>query len=110
MASLVAAGEWTTYGDISAAVHVGDKSRARMVARAAANDHSFPNAHRVLAHDGSVVRGPGNEAERQRAIGRLRREGIEFDARGNADRSKRLHWDELVRRAGHPARQSRQVQ
>jgi alkylated DNA nucleotide flippase Atl1 len=103
MASLVARGEWTTYGDISAAVHGGDKSRARMVARAAANDPSFPNAHRVLAHDGSVIRAPDNEAERRRAIRRLRNEGIRFDARRRADRSQRLHWDALRRRAGHRA-------
>jgi alkylated DNA nucleotide flippase Atl1 len=109
MASLVAAGEWTTYGDISAAVHAGDKTRARRVARSAANDHSFPNAHRVLAHDGSVVRAPGNEAEQRRAIGRLRREGIEFDARGHADRSRRLHWDALRRRAGRRAVRERRA-
>ena len=102
-AALVRAGEWTTYGDLSAAVHAGDKSRARAVARAAATVDCFPNAHRVLGHDGKVIRGPGHDDERLRAAGRLRREGVDFDAAGRAVASARVHWDELRRRAGRRA-------
>jgi alkylated DNA nucleotide flippase Atl1 len=89
-------GEWTTYGDISAAA-TGSKRRARAVGREAAESDSFPNAHRILASDGTVSRGPGGNTEAARR--RLEAEGVGFDRLGRADPARRVHWDELVRRA-----------
>lgn len=104
-AALVRAGEWTTYGDISSAV-AGTPRAARRVGRAAAILESFPNAHRVLRGDRTIARGSressSNEIETTRE--RLRAEGVSFDSRGRADPARRVHWDELRRRAGLPAR------
>jgi alkylated DNA nucleotide flippase Atl1 len=91
-------GEWTSYGDISAAVH-GSFRAARAVGRAAATDDDFPNAHRVLRADGSISRGAaGGDVARVRA--RLEGEGIGFDRQGRADPALRVEWDELARRSG----------
>jgi alkylated DNA nucleotide flippase Atl1 len=100
VARLVRAGEWTTYGDISAAV-TGSVRAARVVARAAARNDDFPNAHRVLRADGTVTRGQGpRRAERvDRIRSVLAGEGVEFDLRGRADPRAHVHWDELGRRA-----------
>jgi hypothetical protein len=73
-----------------------------MVARAAATYADFPNAHRVLGHDGTIVRGPNGDERRARR--RLVSERVTFDRRGRADRSQRVHWDELQRRSGRSAR------
>lgn len=100
VARLVRPGEWTTYGDISAAAHEGTKGMARRVAHAAATDPGFSNAHRVLGHDGRVIRGPDDDREARRAVSRLRTEGVEFTHSGHADPSQRIHWDELRRRMG----------
>jgi alkylated DNA nucleotide flippase Atl1 len=101
VARLVRKGEWTTYGDISAAV-MGSVRAARAVARAAAISDDFPHAHRVLRADGTVVRGEGpRRAERvDRARSALAAEGVAFDLAGRADPAARVHWDELARRAG----------
>jgi alkylated DNA nucleotide flippase Atl1 len=100
-ASLVARGEWTTYGDISAAA-AGSKRAARAVAGAASKNESFPNAHRVLRHDGTVARtaGPGHDERVNRARRALEAEGVSFDPSGRADPAARVYWDELARRRG----------
>ena len=100
IASLVNAGEWTTYGDVSIAVR-GDNKAARAVGRAAAVVSGFPHPHRVLMEGGfisehwldSAGRGP-EECRR-----RLDEEGVRFDEVGRADPSQRVAWDELRRRA-----------
>ena len=103
VARLVREGEWTTYGDISAAV-TGSVRAARAVARAASVSADFPHAHRVLRADGSVGRGEGpRRAERiARARSALGAEGVAFNLAGRADPAARVHWDELARRAGAP--------
>jgi alkylated DNA nucleotide flippase Atl1 len=75
-----------------------------MVARAAATYAGFPNAHRVLGHDGTIVRGPNGDGDERRARRRLVSERVTFDRRGRADGSLRVHWDELQRRSGGSAR------
>jgi len=101
VARLVRAGEWTTYGDISAAV-TGTVRAARAVARAAALSDDFPNAHRVLRADGTIARGEGpRRAERvDRVRWALEDEGVAFGLSRRADPAARVHWDELARRAG----------
>ncbi|MGH2694816.1 MAG: MGMT family protein [Actinomycetota bacterium] len=99
-AALVRAGEWTSYGDISAAVH-GSGRAARAVGGAAATSDSFPNAHRVLRSDGTIAPRTAPHSDDPLAVrARLESEGISFDARGRADPRRRVHWDELQRRAG----------
>ena len=96
-------GEWTTYGDIAAAV--GKPGAARAVGREAATSESFPNPHRVLKGDGTISR--GGRRQRGRSIERARRlleqEGIAFSPSGRADPAARIYWDELKRRAGQVA-------
>ena len=95
-------GEWTTYGDISAAVR-GDKRAARAVGRAAATEDEFPNAHRVLRSPGRISPGVGACSGGRGVEGvreRLFAEGVVFDETGRADPTKHVHWDELRRRAG----------
>ena len=99
VARLVRPGEWTSYGDISAAVH-GSPRAARAVGRAAATSDDFPNAHRVLRSDGSIARGTGPCANGVLSVReRLEREGIAFDKGGRADGAHKVEWDELARRA-----------
>ena len=99
VAALLRRGEWTSYGDI-AAVAFGTKRLARKVGAAAASSDDFPNAHRVLTADGRVSRGPaGSEAWVARVEAKLASEGIAFRDR-RADPARRVHWDELARRAG----------
>ena len=102
VAAQVRSGEWTTYGDISTAAR-GDSRWARAVGNEAANSSDFPTPHRVLGHSGFVTRGSeGAEVDRARA--HLEAEGIRFTS-GRADPARRIHWDELARRAGvAPAR------
>jgi alkylated DNA nucleotide flippase Atl1 len=103
VARLVRAGEWTTYGDI-AAVAFGSLRRARMVGRAAATSDDFPHAHRVLTSTGTVSRGPS--ASERRCAGareKLESEGVAFSGK-RADPARRVHWDELARRAGSSPR------
>ena len=104
IARLIRPGEWTSYGDISAAVH-GSSRAARAVGRTAATSDEFPNAHRVLRSDGSISRGTGPCASGVlTARERLEREGIAFDRRGRADPGRKVEWDELARRAGSEPR------
>lgn len=98
-AAHVRAGEWTTYGDLSAAV-LGHKRAARFVGMLAATDERFPNAHRVLTSEGRISRPDGNTGPARR---RLDSEGVSF-VRGRADPARRVHWDELQRRDGRVAR------
>jgi alkylated DNA nucleotide flippase Atl1 len=102
VARLVQKGEWTTYGDISGAV-LGHKRAARIVGALAATDDLFPNAHRVLTSEGRVSR-PGRDPKP--AARALESEGVAF-VRGRADPTRRIHWDELQRRGGRVARDSR---
>lgn len=105
MAGLVRRGEWTTYGDVSAAAR-GDKRAARAVGAAAARDPRFPSPHRVLA-GGGVISRPG-DASSEGGLAEIRRrlesEGIGFDKRGRADPARHVHWDELAHRAGRAGR------
>jgi alkylated DNA nucleotide flippase Atl1 len=101
-AARVRAGEWTTYGDLSAAV-LGHKRAARFVGTLAATDDRFPNAHRVLTSEGRISRPDGNSGPARR---RLASEGVDF-VRGRADPVRRVHWDELQRRGGRVARHNR---
>jgi alkylated DNA nucleotide flippase Atl1 len=71
-------GEWTTYGDVAAAVS-GNVNHARSVARVASTNPAFANPHRILSAGGKIHpdwhddegRGP-EECER------LREEGVGF--------------------------------
>ncbi len=102
MASLVQAGEWTTYGDISIAVR-GDTQGARAVGRAAATLPDFPHPHRVLQASGLVPDGwrttgsdlPNPEVCRQR----LGAEGVTFESNGRASRTRYVGWETLKERA-----------
>src|ERR671918_3244793 len=93
VARLIRRGEWTTYGDISAAV-TGSVRAARAVARAAARSDDFPHALRVLRADGSVARGEGpRRAERvERARRALAAEGVAFSLAGRANPVARVYW------------------
>jgi alkylated DNA nucleotide flippase Atl1 len=102
VARLVREGEWTSYGDISAAV-LGHKRAARVVGALAATDDRFPNAHRVLTSEGRVSR-PGRDPKP--ATQALENEGVTF-VHDRADPTRRVHWDELQRRRGRVARGSR---
>ena len=99
MARHVRAGEWTTYGDISIAVF-GNHKAARGVGRAAATIANFPNPHRVLLEGGVIAptwedrAGRGPEECRRR----LAEEHITFTGDGRADPTRRIAWDELMRR------------
>ena len=99
IAGLVARGEWTTYGDISIAIH-GSPRYARHVGRAAASLDGFPNALRVLASGGVIAAGwRGHDGEGPDACRtRLEGEGVRFRA-GRADPARYRPWEELLRRA-----------
>jgi alkylated DNA nucleotide flippase Atl1 len=97
---LVAAGEWTTYGDVAAAA--GRPGAARMVGRLAALHPAFANAHRVLGAGGRIVRpAPADTARCRR---RLEEEGVCFSG-ALADPARRVGWNDLRGRA--PAVRSR---
>ena len=97
-------GEWTSYGDIAAAVH-GTPRAARAVGRITSSSDDFPNAHRVLRADGSIAAGRGPCANRGVPVREaLEREGVSFDRRGRADPTQKVEWDELARRVGVKAR------
>lgn len=101
-AASVGAGEWTSYGDLSAAV-LGHKRAARFVGTLAATIERFPNAYRVLTSEGRISRPDGDTEPARR---RLEAEGVSF-VRGRADPARRVHWDELQRRDGRVARGNR---
>ncbi|MGH2754239.1 MAG: MGMT family protein [Actinomycetota bacterium] len=84
VARLVRRGEWTSYGDIAAAA--GVPRAARAVGRDAATSDDFPNAHRVLRHDGTVAGSYADGSEREGRVRRLlENEGVLFSAAGRAD-------------------------
>lgn len=99
IASLLEPGEWTTYGDISAAA-TGRSSAAMAVGAIARNNPDFPNAHRVLNLRGVPPTGwrsdTGGGPDECRE--RLAAEGIRFLAGGFADPSQRVDASELSRR------------
>lgn len=99
VAGLVRPGEWTTYGDVSAAA-LGNGRWARLVGTIAATDERFPNAHRILTAEGRISR-PGGDTGAARSA--LENEGVVF-VRDRADRARRVHWDQLQRRDGRVAR------
>lgn len=82
-AALVQPGEWTTYGDVAAAA--GASRSPRAVGREAAVSEDFPNAHRVLRHEGTIARGRTSEAARARRL--LEGEGIAFSPSGSVPHS-----------------------
>lgn len=90
-------GEWTTYGDIAAAVS-GNVNQSRSVARIASTNPAFANPHRVLNVGGRINpdwhddqgRGP-EECER-----RLTEEGIRF-VEGKAQ-AGRIDYDTIKQR------------
>ena len=100
VARAIRRGEWTSYGDIAAAIH-GTPRAARAVGRTTATSDDFPNAHRVLRADGSIAAGSGACADRGAPVReRLEKEGVAFDRRGRAEAGARVEWDELARRVG----------
>lgn len=107
IARLVGPGEWTSYGDVAAAVH-GNARAARAVGRTTATSDDFPNAHRILRADGSIAAGQGPCANRGVPVRKkLEQEGIAFDRRGRAEAKNKVEWDELCRRAGLRAQMSK---
>lgn len=100
---IIGEGEWTTYGDVAAAVS-GNVNQARSVARVASTNPAFANPHRVLNAGGRIHpdwhddegRGP-EECER-----RLREEGVNF-LDGEAQGS-RIDYETIAQRLGAPAR------
>jgi alkylated DNA nucleotide flippase Atl1 len=92
---LVLPGEWTTYGELGAAVTDGGNA-ARLVAHLASQHPGFANAHRVLASDGRVA---GDEAGARRRKARLVAEGVAFHGRV-ADPARRVGWVALRGRLG----------
>ncbi len=99
VAALLRLGEWTTYGDISTAVH-GSARAARAVGRAAATISGFPNAERVIGKDGRVPSGWRDDAGRgpEECRRRLEAQGVRFDE-GRADPARHVGWEVLAGRA-----------
>jgi methylated-DNA-protein-cysteine methyltransferase-like protein len=80
-------GETTAYGVV--AQRAGLPGRARMVARVLSqNDDSALPWHRVLRSDGQSAFPPGS-SQREEQLKRLRREGVEIDARGRVRSGRR---------------------
>ncbi len=94
IASLLQAGEWTTYGDISWVAY-GHSKAAHAVGRVAGQVAAFPNGHRVLREGGRISPGwrswPGGVDECRR---RLEAEGVRF-SNGGADLKRRVAPDKL---------------
>jgi alkylated DNA nucleotide flippase Atl1 len=93
-ACVVPEGCWTAYGEIGAAA-TGSRRTARVVARLAANDPTFPNAWRVIHADGTIPDGWGRTAGGPaRCRARLEAEGVTFRS-GRADPARKILSDEL---------------
>ncbi len=101
IAQLVAAGEWTTFDDISLVVH-GDRRHGRDVVRASVELPDFP-AHRVLPPGGQVPAAWRSYATKTADPGEcvrlLSSEGIPIDGDGRASRAHYISWDLLAERA-----------
>jgi len=106
IAQLVAAGEWTTFDDISIVVH-GDLRHGRAVVRASVDLPDFP-AHRVLPPGGQVPRAWRSYATKTADPGEcvrlLAAEGVPVDLDGRASRAHYISWDVLVERAAEAGR------
>ena len=94
IAQLVAAGEWTTFDDISLVVH-GNLRHGRAVVRAAVELPDFP-AHRVLPPGGRVPPAWRSYATKTPDPGECVRllcgEGVPVDLDGRASRAHRVGW------------------
>ncbi|MGA2163802.1 MAG: hypothetical protein ABSH36_04965 [Solirubrobacteraceae bacterium] len=101
IAQLVAAGEWTTFDDISLVVH-GDRRHARDVVLASVELPDIP-AHRVLPPGGQVPAAWRSYATKTADPGECVRllsgEGVPVDGDGRASRSHYISWDLLAERA-----------
>ncbi|MGC2372595.1 MAG: helix-turn-helix domain-containing protein [Solirubrobacteraceae bacterium] len=98
MAGLLKPGEWTTYDDISLAVH-GTRSAAPAVERAAATLPHFPAPHRVLKPGGRIPAAWRRQASATAGcVRRLIDEGVRFDQNGRASRVHYVSWDGLAER------------
>jgi alkylated DNA nucleotide flippase Atl1 len=99
MGALIEVGEWTTYDDISLAVH-GDRSRARAVRRAAESYPAFP-CHRVLAPGGRVPptwrAHASASADPDECVRLLTDESVVVHDR-RASRAQYVSWDALIER------------
>ena len=106
IAQLVAAGEWTTFDDISLVVH-GDLRHGREVMRASVELPDFP-AHRVLPPGGQVPRAwrsyETKTADPGRCVRLLAGEGVAVDGDGRASRAHYIGWDLLAERAADAGR------
>ncbi len=101
IAQLVAAGEWTTFDDISLVVH-GDLRHGCDVVRASVGLPDFP-AHRVLPPGGQVPPAWRSYATKTPDPGECVRllcdEGVPVDGDGRASRAQHVGWDLLAERA-----------
>ena len=106
IAQLVAAGEWTTFDDISLVVH-GDLRHGREVVRASVDLPDFP-AHRVLPPGGQVPRAWRSHATKTpdpaECVRLLASEGVPVDLDGRASRAHYISWDLLVERGAAAGR------
>jgi len=101
VARLIAAGEWTSFDDISLVVH-GDLRHARKVLRASVELSDFP-AHRVLPPGGQVPPAwrsySAKTPDPGECVRLLASEGVPVDLDGRASRAHYISWDLLVERA-----------
>lgn len=106
IAQLVAAGEWTTFDDISLVVH-DDLRHGHAVLRASVDLPDFP-AHRVLPPGGQIPRAWRSYATKTADPGECVRllagEGVPVDGDGRASRAHRIGWDLLAERAADAGR------
>ena len=90
--ALVAAGSWTTYGDLAALAGLSAQSVGNYLAT-----EPIENSHRVLQQDGTVSPGfrwaDPSRSDDPRTV--LEAEGVEFDSAGHADPAQRAGADEL---------------
>ena len=95
-------GEWTTYGDLAAAV--GAPGLARAVGQVAARDPTFAHAHRVIAARGEIPPDWGGSGEGPAECRRvLETDGVPFAGR-RADPGRRVASEEIALRLGEAGR------
>jgi hypothetical protein len=106
IAQLVAAGEWTTFDDISLVVH-GDLRHSRDVVRTSIELPDFP-AHRVLPPGGQIPRAwrsyETKTPDPGECVRLLSGEDVPVDGDGRASRAHRVGWDLLAERAAAAGR------